>query len=430
MMNLKTLMGASASGLGICLMLAMPSVAQDMTDNTFGLNTCLSLDETLELAADRDPQVMRALAREADFEARVTEARALRRPTLSAFGRSGFGDTSVVDNQVSNQVGLRLSQRIFDFGDSRFAREAAEANSEASRYDTQAERLDAARTAGGAFLTFLDAKEKFEQTSERRSHFVQQLESLDRLLEIGGATLTERATAASEVSDAETYAFELEFRMEQARITMELATGLERLPCQGSDDVNMLEARLLSSEMAVLGNNPELLALRGRADALSAETRRQKRSRLPVLSVVATGSYASIGGFDQFEYRDRIGLDVNVPLYSGNGIRAATQRASAREQQALSDIMIAERELRQTLQITQRRIDILQKQLEARQESSRQKAILIDAAEREQSAGTLTFREMVEIRLDYEQSIVAEITTRYDLAREVLELRLLQGTID
>jgi hypothetical protein len=55
---------------------------------------------------------------------------------------------------------------------------------------------------------------------------------------------------------------------------------------------------------------------------------------------------------------------------------------------------------------------------------------LIDAAEREQSAGTLTFREMVEIRLDYEQSIVAEITTRYDLAREVLELRLLQGTID
>jgi len=428
-MALKAIVEASVSILSIGLMWASPVAAEEAWDNNLSLDTCLTLNETLQLAAERDPQVMRALAREADFEARVTEAKALRRPTLSAFGRSGFGDTSVVDNQVSNQVGLRLSQRVFDFGDSRFAREAAEANSEASRFDTQAERLDAARTAGGAFLTFLDAKEKFEQTSQRRSHFVQQLESLDRLLEIGGATLTERATAASEVSDAETYAFELEFRMEQARITLELATGLKRLPCQSENNEAMFEARFLSNEMTVLDNNPELLALRGRADALTAETRRQKRSRLPVLSVVATGSYASIGGFDQFEYRDRIGLDVNVPLYSGNGIKAATQRASAREQQAKSEILIAERELRQTLQITQRRIEILEKQLAARQEASRQKAILIDASEREQSAGTVTFREIVEIRLDYEQSIVAEITTRYDLAGEVLELRLLQGNL-
>jgi outer membrane protein TolC len=110
-------------------------------------------------------------------------------------------------------------------------------------------------------------------------------------------------------------------------------------------------------------------------------------------------------------------------------LRAATQRASARKQQAKSDVLIAERELRQTLQITQRYIAILGQQLDARREAKNQKAILLKAAEDEQSAGTLTFRELIEIRLDYEQSVVTEISTRYELARQKLELDFIKGDV-
>jgi protease secretion system outer membrane protein len=390
---------------------------------------CLPLGAALELAVDRDPRVLGSEAREGDFAARITEAKALSRPTLSAFGRSGFGDTGVVDSSVSSQAGLQLSQRVFDFGDARLARRSARANAEASRFDTDAEKLSAARAASNAYLSYLEAKEKADQTQDRRAYFVQQLGSLDRLLEVGGATLTERATVASEISDADAFAFQLKFQMESAQIELALTTGLTSEPCANSFADNQMSSVTLVREDEVLDDNPELQALRSRAEALLAETKRQKRSRLPILSVIATGSYASVQDFDQFEYQDRVGIDVSMPLYAGNGLRAATQRASAREQQAKSDVLIAERELRQTLQITQRYIAILGQQLDARREAKNQKAILLKAAEDEQSAGTLTFRELIEIRLDYEQSVVTEISTRYELARQKLELDFIKGDV-
>lgn len=393
------------------------------------LERCLEFRSALELAAVRDPRVFGSKAREADFAARVTEAKALSRPNLSAFGRSGFGDTGVVDSSVSSQAGLQLSQRVFDFGDARLARRSARANSEASRYDTDAEKLSASRAASDAYLSYLESKEKADQTQGRRAYFVQQLASLDRLLEIGGATLTERATVASEISDADAFAFQLRFQMESAQIELALATGQTFEPCSGSFLEDPQPSATLVREDEVLDNNPELQALRSRVEGLLADTKRQKRSRLPILSVIATGSYASIRDFDQFEYQNRVGIDVSMPLYAGNGLRAATQRASAREQQAKSDVLIAERELRQTLQTTQRYIAILGQQLDARREAKHQKSFLLQAAEDEQSAGTLTFRELIEIRLDYEQSVVTEISTRYELARQKLELGFIKGEV-
>lgn len=390
---------------------------------------CLELRSALDLAAETDPNVMRSLAQEADFEARITEARALRRPNLSGFGRSGIGDTSVVDNAVSNQIGLQLSQRIFDFGDSRLAREEAEANRVSSRYDTDQERLLAARTAGQAYLTYLEADATLNQTSERQDYFAQQRDSLDRLVDVGGATLTELATVAAEVSDAEAFALELAFQKEQALIVINLATGRSDRPCSGLPAQWLSGHTSLMTETDLLANNPQIQSLSSTVDALSAASDRQSKSRLPVLSVVATGSYASIGGFDTFEYRDRVGIDVSVPLYAGNALGASKARARSREQQARSDVRIAERNLMQAYRTSVRRVQILERQLAARAEATKQKQRLLAAAEREQSVGTLTFRELVEIRLDYEASVIALIGVEFDLARQRLEIRFLKGDL-
>lgn len=388
---------------------------------------CLEFNAALALAAAADPQVLKSIAREYDYEARLTEAKALRRPVLSAFGRSGVGDTSVIDNAVSNQIGLQLSQRVFDFGDARLARKAAEAEIKASQFDTNVEKRNAAQLSGLAYLSALEASEKLNLTRERRTAFKQQLEVLDRLLDAGGATLTERATVASEIADAEVFAFELELIRESALISLRIATGKMLDPCAGTAGRLLETADPAPNETAVLSYDPELNALRRQVDALSAQTMRQERSRLPVLSVVATGSYASIGGFDTFEYRDRIGIDVSVPLYSGNALRAATQRARSREQQARNNLLIAERNLRRTLQTAQTHIVILQRQLTARKAATEQKQRLLEAARREQEAGTLTVRELTEIRIDYENAKIAEISTKYDLARQYLELKTLQS---
>ena len=387
---------------------------------------CLGFQSALTLAASRDPRVLRSLANEADFDAQLTEARALFRPALSTFGRSGAGDTSVVDNSVSNQAGLQLSQRVFDFGDAKYARRSARANVEAAQFETRSTRLDAAATAAEAYLEILRISEMIERTRDRRSYFVEQLGSLDRLLITGGATRVDRATVAAQVAEADIFVLDLHLRKDSAAVTLALVTGRDQPPCDGAAHVVEPVGFDVS---AVLSSSPYIRTLRKRADALAADLKRQERARLPVVSLVATGSYASFDGFDQFEYRDRISVDVSVPLYTGNGLRAARQRAAAREQIARSEVMLAERRVRKELQTAQRSVAILKEQLLARRETVRQQTILLESAELERQAGTLTVREQVEIRLDYESATLAEIATRYNLAQRFLELRVLSGTL-
>jgi len=80
----------------------------------------------LNLASLNSPTVAIAQADLDVAQAELIDAKSLRRPQVSAFTRSGFGDEGLVNTAIENQVGLRASQRIFDFGDSRLAREAAE----------------------------------------------------------------------------------------------------------------------------------------------------------------------------------------------------------------------------------------------------------------------------------------------------------------
>ena len=417
--------------LSLCLLASTASRAADApapgdASATPDPLVCLEFESALALAASRDPRVLGSLANEADFDARITEARALFRPNLTAFGRTGAGEASVVDNSISNQIGLQFSQRVLDFGDAKYARRSARANFEASQFETRSTRLNAAAEAGGAYLEILRISEMIERTRDRRSYFVEQLDSLDRLLDTGAATRVERATVAAQVADADVFVLDLRLRKESAEVELEIATGRNQLPCSGA--VNFGEPVGFDVSVA-LSINPEIRTLRRRADALAADLRRQELARLPVLSLVATGSYASIGGFSQFEYRDRVGIDVSVPLYTGNGLRAARLRAEAREQIARSEVLRVERLLREELETAQRRVVILQEQLQARLEAVRQQTILLDSAGLEQQAGTLTFRELVEIRLDYESATLAEIATRYDLAQQRLDLLVLNGTL-
>jgi len=62
------------------------------------------------------------------------------------------------------------------------------------------------------------------QSQTRYTYFEQQLRSIDNLLQTGGATRTERASVASQLSEAEGFVLELEFRRDRAKTQIEIAT--------------------------------------------------------------------------------------------------------------------------------------------------------------------------------------------------------------
>jgi len=416
---------------GACLLAALiaaPAMAQSVSPPTSSTQSCLRFEDVLKLSALRDPSVTISKAQEFEADAEIKDAKSLFRPQISAFGRSGFGDTGVVDSSISNQIGVRASQRVFDFGDSKYARQAATSGFQASLEDTRQAKLQAAQRTGFSYLEFVEAEEQIELTKRRRDYFSQQLFAVDNLLSRGAATRTERASVASQLADADAFVLELNFRREQAITQIQIDTGTSAMLCNPSVTQSVLEqkmARLENPEIAAqiaLDKNPGISALSKRADSLEAIRKREKRSRLPIIDVVATGSYSSIGGFDQFAFRDRIGVDISVPLYSGNAIGARNQRASARHAIARGRVLDAERQLRKDVSIGYRRSLSLQSQLLSRQDVEEQTRLQFEAAEIEQKAGAKTLRDLVEIRLEYEQAGFQRIRTKYDLMRQQLQL--------
>jgi protease secretion system outer membrane protein len=416
---------------GVCLLAALitaPAMAQSVSPLTSSTQSCLRFEDVLKLSALRDPSVTISKAQESEADAEIKDAKSLFRPQISAFGRSGFGDTGVVDSSISNQIGVRASQRVFDFGDSKYARQAATSGFQASLEDTRQAKLQAAQRTGFSYLELIEAEEQIELTKRRRDYFSQQLSAVDSLLSRGAATRTERASVASQLADADAFVLELNFRREQAITQIQIDTGTSAMLCNPSVTQSVLEqkmARLENPEIAAqiaLDKNPGISALSKRADSLEAIRKREKRSRLPIIDVVATGSYSSIGGFDQFAFRDRIGVDISVPLYSGNAIGARNQRASARHAIARGRVLDAERQLRKDVSIGYRRSLSLQSQLLSRQDVEEQTRLQFEAAEIEQKAGAKTLRDLVEIRLEYEQAGFQRIRTKYDLMRQQLQL--------
>lgn len=414
--------------LAIASLTASSALAQSGLNITSSNQSCLRFEDVLTLSSQRDPSVAIARAQESASDADIKDAKSLFKPQVSAFGRTGFGDTGVIDSSISNQFGLRASQRVFDFGDSKYARQAATAEFEASLEDTRQAQLQAALRTGFSYLELVEAEEQIELTKRRRDYFSQQLSAVDSLLSRGAATRTERASVASQLSDADAFVLELKFRKEQAETQIRIDTRADAALCNSSSTQATLGQRMTqleNPEKAVriaLEKNPNINALNNRADSLKATRKREKRSRLPVIDIVATGSYSSIGGFDQFEFRDRIGVDVSLPLYSGNAIGARNQRASAGYEIARGRVLDAERQLRKDVTIGYRRILSLQSQLESRQDVEEQTRLQFEAAEIEQRVGAKTLRDLVEIRLEYEQAGFQRIRTKYDIMRQQLQL--------
>jgi protease secretion system outer membrane protein len=412
------------------------AIGQEIDQLSFSSQQCLRFEDALKLSAQRDPSVIIARAQESEADADIKDARSLFRPQVSAFGRSGFGDTGVIDSSISNQVGVRAAQRIFDFGDAKYARQAAHLGYEASLEDTRQARFDAASQTGFSFLEFVESKEQIDVTRRRRDYFLNQLRSIDTLLETGAATRTERASVASQLADAEAFVLELEFRQEQALTRLQIDTGTAADLCTTASIQSVLTRHFQqldnpeSARQYALANSPSLKALEKQAERLEAIKQREKRSRLPVIDVVATGSYSSIGGFDQFAFRDRIGVDVSVPLYSGDALSARTQRASARQSIARGQVLDTQRQIRKDVSITYRRILSLQSQLESRQEVEKQAMLQFEAAKIEQKIGTKTLRDLIEIRLDFERAGLERIRTQYDLMRQQLQLLVITSSLE
>ena len=395
------------------------------TDRT--AEQCLPIGTIIDLSKQNSPEVNIAQAQIGEAESDITAAKKLFEPQLSVFGRSGVGSTGITDSGVSNQIGVRASQRVFDFGDSKFARKAAQAGLEAQQFQAQSTTNIAVLSTLRSILDHQQSLAQSELTAQRRNFFREQKTLTEALLSEGGATITELANVSSRLAEAESFYQELQFVQSRSQTQIKSDILSAREICNAALDleelfpvVEKLQAPGYAKQVA-REQSPFLLELSKRIENLEASFERQRRSRLPVISIVGTGSYASFDRFDDFQFRDRLGVDISVPL-SGGTIRSEQQRASARSSIAKAEYARALRAAEENIDITLHRIKSLKEQLVHLRETEKQMKLRFDSAQIEKDAGVRTLQDLIEVRLEYEQAGLTRIGAEFEVERQLIVL--------
>lgn len=391
---------------------------------------CVTLDDALRLSVLNSPEVNAAEADRDRALADLTDARSISRPQLSAFARTQAGDEGLTGAGIENTVGLRASQRLYDFGASRLDREASESLVRARTFAISSAQTRAALATAEAFIGLLEINARLDITSEREVFFARQLEATSRALQIGGATRADVAEIAARSADAVGDRLELTF--ERDRLSTALATDLGESvsPCRSArlladDD----QTSIVDSVNSALGNNSELQVLTAEIDAQGARLERAERNRLPAIELVGIASYAYDDRRNNWEFRDRIGVDFSVPLISGRALNAERRRASADLAGRRSERAALRRELVEAVEVSSRRLMSLEAQLARRRAVAERQAEQFNAAEIEFEAGLRTLPELVDDRLDLENARLEAVAIEFELAREHVNLQALTGQL-
>ena len=385
-------------------------------------SSCTPIERAVVSAVSDSPVLgaSRMAVERAELERR--SVRANWRPQLSAFGRTSAGDREFGRIQTDNSAGIRVGQRIFDFGQSRYEAEAADLAISESRFQYLAEQE---RTALSTALTYIDAAEadaKIEALDSRLSYVRQRRDRFDTLFELQQIRRSVLAEADGEVARTEADMARLKAERNRAlnrlQVVVDGFSGLCRnttLTTWLAPEVDRARSRAPSD---VAASDPELQSRRERAKRLSAEAALAKRARLPVLEVVGTSSYGYDRGTESWDTRNQIGLNVSLPLYTGGRQSAIRGIANADQAIGVFDARETARLLRQD--ILDARSNLAQLEAEASSRASASASALeeFDASQQEFELSAITYTDLVETRLKYDTALLSELTARHDLLRQ------------
>jgi len=395
-------------------------------------DSCQSLQQVMAAAVEHSPRVSEAESRREGALAELRTARSLNRLQLSSFARTGIGDSGLVDSAIENQIGLRASRRLIDFGDSRFASDAATASVTASESDIALSRERIALQAALNALDMLEREDQLEIISDKIEYLERFNQVAEQTLLAGGMTRSDVAEIGSRLATAQAEHMEIDFQRQRLLTDLTVSTGQPINLCRQSADPDSLVEQLSSRQRSTiepeLSLHPEVAAARSEVYRLEALYRRERRNRLPVIELVAIASYSHDDTTDRWSYRDRVGIDVSVPLLTGSALGAERASARAELHRAQSELADLIQRRNAELEVSRLRLLSLSAQYIRLEQGLTLRRAQFDAAHAEFEAGLKTMPELIEDFLELERIRINFTSIKHTLLREDWQLRFISGT--
>lgn len=276
--------------------------------------------------------------------------------------------------------------------------EASYVQSELDVTDGETQRIRRLYERAMAKVTDLYEVEAYAQTLKTRELEIHNAKAvaLEKVREIAGVSVTDLA-----------------------RLTKE-----ELPPVPGQSDQWVAEA---------MTHHPAIQALQHAMDATAKSIASQWANHLPQLSLQMAGIYAKNGGFDNRQLEPytvgTLGLQLNMPLYSGGSVKAGEREAIARFEMTKYKQVQKQREIeRETrtaylnAQTGYARMASTAREVEARVKAR-------DGQQRGYELGAATIVALLESKKNLLKSRFAHARARYDYIRSLVALRVWGGTL-
>ena len=398
------------------------------------------LMEIYQLALENDAQLQVAEANYLAAIQSLPQAQSGRKPQVffNANGTRQETDDSRIGDNTTDTIGysLNLTQALYDTETSGNIN-SAEATSRAELARLQSVRQAVALRVAQAYFAILAAHDNVDFAYAERTSIARQLEQAQKRFEVGLIAITDVQEAKARFDSAEAQAILAENVLENAYQALVVITGdpsirnLARLekqldltlpqPANPDDWVDL-----------ALKNNRDLIAAQEDLNAARYERDKRNRRGYPTVDLVASYGDRSVdddllGDSDQEDLT--VGIELQIPLYTGGRISAEQAEAEARLVAAQNNTLLQNRLASQRSRIAF--LDVVSgiSQVNALKQALESSNIALEATQAGFEVGTRTsvdvlisLRETYRAQRDYASS-------RYDFLLNKLRLKQAAGTL-
>ena len=309
----------------------------------------LDLMQTYQQALANDPVYTSArYALSANNEASV-QGRAALLPSV------GFGGNYSRSGQswqtITNNYSLQLTQPLFrpaywqQYQESKLSVAAGEVQF------AQAQQ-DLILRVSQAYFDILTAQDVLASLQAQKSAIAEQLASAKRNFEVGTATITDTNEAQASYDLVIAQEIAASNNLEVARNALQQIIGKAPAPLAtlrpgvklSAPEPAAIEAWVTSAEQQNFGVLGQEITL----DIAKRDIKKSRAGHLPTLDLVVSRAHSDVSGSDIPFYNisqmtNSVGVQWNIPLYSGGAVNSSVRQAVALEDKARSDLENARR---------------------------------------------------------------------------------------
>jgi outer membrane protein len=390
---------------------------------------------------------------------KADQSRALNRPSLSATGSLAFNNantpyssTAGVDSSNSRtrqlSAALTAQQSVFNRGNDKTITQAERAVEVAQSQLLAAEQDLIVRVAQ-AYFDVLGATDALATVRSGKRATAEQLASAKRNFEVGTATITDtrEAQARYDLTTAQELAAENDLNVK--RLALESVVGRSGLtpkpmavpvvlPTLAPTDV---EAWASQADDA----SPLLRQLRLARDVARLETEKARAGHLPTVGVSATlteantrlsgdvrlsnGTVNPFGPVSGTGLTTTVGVQVNVPIFSGYSVQNRIKETLALEDKAQSDLEAARRSVAQGTRSAYFGVRSLAAQVTALEAAESSNKLALEATQLGYKVGVRVNLDVLNAQAQLNQAQRDLAKARYDVVVNSLKLRQAAGLL-